>query len=1313
MTSKHWLQGLAVFALLLTGWQVNAYDVPKIHPLYLEKKISTDFTNATVRDNDGFLWIATDNGLKRYDGYSLELFTNSKTRANGINVGAINTVMVDSLNRVWGGGTVLSRFVPETDGFINYSITENSSIRAVTEGQGARLWIGGEGFGLLEFDPESAQVVNRYFTKDKRAYIRNIYSDLKTGDVWVASADGLIVFNPNTNITSEISLPLDFSIGGENIRSMDMDNQGRMWVASVQGLFVIGPDLKISRHYEKGKQSGDLKTDALWGIKCDSLGQIWVGTDKLGIFKYRPEDDSFLHYPASAYDPYRLPLGSVTHIYEDDRHNLWMSTGPFGVYRLSENLEKFNSLQHSFETTNSLAFNNVLDMEEDREGNIWIATDGGGLEKYDPINSQFFHYTHDPNDPTTLASNSVISLASDDKGFIWAGTWGGGLNRLEISTGKVKRILRTPNGDPTRTLGNNNIFRIERIADGRLLLSVWRLGMQVYDPESNTFEAYFALDTKRNTGIRSQSIVDFLPLDNDEYLLAGYQGLERFSPKARRVWSLGAPILKPINDLYRDKDGYIWAATNEKLVRYNPASNTVEEYGVEDGLPNDYILSIEQDDLGYLWLGTRNGLARFDPRTIDVLSFDQFDGLSGTEFNRFSHLKTANGRMYFGSTDGISFFNPQKLPRNENAPQIHITGLELYQHEIKAGSEWLEYSVRATEELVLPNSQRDITFSFSALNFISPGKNRYRFRLHGWEDKWLETDASRRRARYTNLAPGEYVFQVLGANNEGVWAGSVKELRLTILPAWWQTWWARGMYVVLLLLFMYAYSYWRLRSNRKRERELKLIVSEQTSQLKKANRSVIQLNSELEQRVAHRTQELEQEIEERRQSEKKAQYIAYHDALTGIYNRAWLLQHLEQLIRKNSDGFRRFVLFFIGGDRFRRVNDTHGHILGDNLLIEAAQRLKMLTDDSGRCARLGSDEFAVVVDDIESKDHVITIADEIIRTFDRPFLVDNVRINFSVSVGMVICDGNYHETSQVLRNANIAMQRAKERGRGVYQMFDEVILRETLERMALEADLKMALRRKQFSVVYQPLIVMATGALSGFEVLIRWNHPQHGMVPPDKFIAMAEANGQIFDIGLWVLETACEQLRTWRQALNLDILPTIAVNLSPVQLGQADLLQRIDNIFETTGIRQNQIKLEITESALMKHTDVVDQLLESLRERGIELAIDDFGTGYSSLSYLDKLPVQVLKIDRAFVNALFETEDDNDSAHEIVRATISLAHNLKMRVVAEGIETEEQMEALALYGCDYGQGYKIARPLPPDDATAFLRNSRVELLPRL
>jgi EAL domain-containing protein (putative c-di-GMP-specific phosphodiesterase class I) len=337
---------------------------------------------------------------------------------------------------------------------------------------------------------------------------------------------------------------------------------------------------------------------------------------------------------------------------------------------------------------------------------------------------------------------------------------------------------------------------------------------------------------------------------------------------------------------------------------------------------------------------------------------------------------------------------------------------------------------------------------------------------------------------------------------------------------------------------------------------------------------------------------------------------------------------------------------------------------------------------------------------------VAALADVILNAFKEPFAIDHFRLTFSVSIGYVIADGTSVDPTQVLRDANIAMQKAKDRGRGLSQEFDAELLQQKLDTAALEADLKLALPRQEFSVVYQPIITLNSVAASGFEVLIRWRHPQRGMVPPDKFIPMAEASGLIFEIGLWVLEQACQQLRSWREMFGPDPLPIIAVNLSPVQLEREDFLDRMDDIFQRTGVSPTNIEFEITESALLRHTDTVDETLDALRQRGIRLAIDDFGTGYSSLSYLDKLPVQVLKIDRSFVNALIENEQTNNNTSEIVRATIALAHNLGMTVVAEGIETAQQLALLQSYGCDFGQGYFFARPMPPVDATALMEKNR-------
>lgn len=1306
---------LFVIVLLVPPLPVLAASPVRVHPIYLEEPHRSDYVSEAIRDRDGFLWVATDNGLKRYDGHNYRVFTRDEDNLWAIGSSEIRRLLLQSNGSLWAAGSTLNRYDAVTESFITYNTTNFNMIRALHEDSTGSFWLGGEGFGLQRFDPALGQVTGSYFEGTDNGRIYQIIRRGDSSELWVASSAGLYLFDTESHRHRSFPLDIDLRAGIEAITDMVEDDSGRLWVTTHEGLFMLDPaDGSARRYLADDDNPQALQTNALWSIEKDSKGQLWIGTDKSGVHRYVAKTDSFVHYPASAHDRYRFPPGPVADIYEDREGTLWFSVGYFGMYLISPQLQKFISLQHSFEAESSLAFDNVLSMHEDRHGFIWVATDGGGLNRFDPKTHRFEHFKHDPDDQSTISSNAIIAIAEDSKGHIWLGTWSGGLNRIDPVTGNVTRIVRDPQASDGQTLADNHIFRVVVDADDRLILAVGRVGIQIYDPADGSFESYSPLDSDDPSGILSDFINAILLLPNGDFWIAGYKGLELFDARKKTFSQPNLPATLAISDLHLDEAGHIWMATSKNLSRFDPVSGETLAFSVKDGLSDEFVVSIEQDSLGFLWLGTRNGLNRFDPRTREFVVFAEDDGLAGSQFNRFSSLTTRAGLMYFGGTNGFSYFDPVAIPRNDNAPKVHITDVEINQRlQVPGQSEFLTKSVNASRELVLPSGQRDIMFKFASTNFISPHKNAYRYRLLGLESDWILTDSSRRAVRYSNLNPGEYQFQVLASNNEGVWVGSAKSLNVIVLPAWWQTHWARLSYLALLLMAMYGFSFWRLRANRRRQRQLEILVGEQTSRLKQANRSIVQLNSELEQRVAHRTKELSVEIDERRESEAKANYIAYHDTLTGLHNRAWLLKHLNELMQSRRESSAPFALLFVGGDRFRKINDTYGHLQGDQLLMAAAKRLTGLLPKDHHAVRLGSDEFTVVVDCLDSTDQAQGLAELIASEFKEPFMIDQVRMNLSVSVGFVISNDSYTEPSQVLRNANIAMQRAKDRGRGICQMFDDVILQQTLDTAALEADLKMALNRRQFSVVYQPIIVVGSGSLSGFEVLIRWRHPERGMVPPDKFIPMAESLGLIFDIGLWVLEEACNQLKVWKERFDPVILPTIAVNLSPVQLDHTDFLNRVDAVFQRTGVDRDNIKFEITESALMKHTDTVDGLLEALRERGIELAIDDFGTGYSSLSYLDKLPVQVLKVDRTFVNALTDGSGTNGSAHEIVRATIALAHNLKMRVVAEGIETQEQLQALMAYNCDYGQGYFIARPLSPEDATGFLAAATVVRLPSL
>lgn len=1290
-----------VTALLLGADFALADSSMRVYPLHLDKAYRQDYTNTVIRDSEGFLWIGTDNGLKRYDGYSLQTFSHDSQNPATIGSPNTNAFLVHSDGTLWTAGNYLNRYNAISETFTRYNVSQYKEIYSLYEDELGRIWVGGDQFGLILFNPNNGQVIRHFFNEPNSAIsVQSIIRRQNSAQLWLGTSEGLWLFDTQT-LQAEKWLDLPNTTGFRPFMRIQEGGDGDVWIVSREGLYRFNPATRTARPYrlEEKEHISDITTRALTSIARDQQNNIWIGSDKHGVFRYAPETDSFVHYAPSAYDKYRFPPAPITYIFDDQKGSVWFAAGHHGVFRLSPQLQKFHTFQHSFETENSLSFNQLSALYEDSKGYIWIGTDGNGVDRFDPRSQSFQNFRHSSTDPHSLSSDSILSIAEDSQGFIWLGTWAGGLNRLDPETGKVQHFLRDPKLPTNQTLAENHVFRIAVDKDNRLLLAVGSSGLQIFDPETGEFIHYPPDEQNLAHGLRSDYINDILLTPDGDIWIGGYRGLEKYSPETGKFTTANLAINGAIFDIHSDNVGLLWIATSRGLIRFNPVNSEAIRITPKDGLSDEHVMGIEQDERGYLWLATRNGLNRFDPISKEIEVFDEEDGLAGAQFNRFSHLKTRSGHLYFGTNRGFSYFDPQHIPRNEFAPSIHFTSISLnHQIQIPGQSPWLPQSLRYMDTLILPSDTDDIRLSFTATNLIAPGKNRYRYRLLGRDKDWIETTGDERTVLYSNLPAGKYQFQLIAANNDGVWAGKAKTLNIEIQPVWWQTWWAYGMYISLLVFLTYGFSVWRVRVSGKRARELEVLVNEQTTKLKIANRAVSLLNSELEQRVNQRTHELLKEIEERKESEAKATYIAYHDSLTGLYNRAWLLLQLEKTLKGG-----RFALLFAGGDRFRKINDTYGHQLGDQVLIAAGQRLLQLCPDTAHVTRLGSDEFAVLIENIENDNEIELLVENIIQSFRDPFLIDQVRLSFTISIGYVIAEpGDYDEPSSLLRNANIAMQKAKDRGRGVWQKFDDKILQETLSAAELETDLKMALQLKQFHVVYQPIISIDSCRIVGFEVLIRWLHPQKGMIPPDKFIAMAEASGQIFDIGLWVLEQACQQLNIWKTQHQVDPLPVISVNLSPIQLERRDFLDRIDEIIINSGVDTENIKFEITETALLQHTETVDDILESLRERKIELAIDDFGTGYSSLAYLDKLPVQVLKIDRSFINALAENKS---SAHEIVRATISLAHNLNMRIIAEGIETQQQMEILKSYGCDYGQGYFIAKPLSPENATVLLLSS--------
>lgn len=460
--------------------------------------------------------------------------------------------------------------------------------------------------------------------------------------------------------------------------------------------------------------------------------------------------------------------------------------------------------------------------------------------------------------------------------------------------------------------------------------------------------------------------------------------------------------------------------------------------------------------------------------------------------------------------------------------------------------------------------------------------------------------------------------------------------------------------------------------------------------------------------IGHRGSD--RDITERKLAEDQLLHDAFHDGLTGLANRKLFMEHLQLTIeRRKSRRSNEFAVLYLDFDRFKVINDSLGHTEGDNLLRYIARRIELSIRPGDLIARLGGDEFAILISELGETGETLLVAERILNDLKTPFDLAGKEIYITTSIGIALNTSKYTRADDMIRDADIAMYSAKTAGREQYQIFDEAMHVHASRKLRIETEMRAAFARGEFCLHYQPIVDLATGVPTGFEALIRWNHPEHGTIPPGEFIPIAEENGFILKLGKWTVEESCRQLHEWQKKYLFAADLTISVNLSSKEFRQPDLGEKVAFALQLSGLPPRCLKLEITESHIMENSDVAVTVINRLRKLGVEFSLDDFGTGYSSLSYLHRLPFTYLKIDRSFVHLMTESEENA----EIVNTIVRLARSLKLKVIAEGLETEEQIAYLRALECEFGQGYFFSKPLSARDAQAFVaRQDFAQTLPR-
>jgi diguanylate cyclase (GGDEF)-like protein/PAS domain S-box-containing protein len=443
------------------------------------------------------------------------------------------------------------------------------------------------------------------------------------------------------------------------------------------------------------------------------------------------------------------------------------------------------------------------------------------------------------------------------------------------------------------------------------------------------------------------------------------------------------------------------------------------------------------------------------------------------------------------------------------------------------------------------------------------------------------------------------------------------------------------------------------------------------------------------------------DITERKRAEEQLHHAAFYDSLTGLPNRALFTDHLQLAIaRSKQHSEHLFGVLFLDVDRFKNINDSLGHVLGDHLLRDVAVRLEKCIRPEDTVSRFGGDEFAILLNGLVHSTDALAIAERIRREMQAKFNLNGHDVFTSVSVGIALSSVSYENAEEILRDADTAMYRAKAQGQGNYEVFDKLMHAHAISQLQLETDLRRAVERDEFEVVYQPIVTLETGKITGFEALVRWHHPTRGLVHPTEFIPLAEETELIIPLGTWVLREACRQLRHWQTEFSSETPLTMSVNLSGKQFRQADLVDRVKQILNETKVSPHCLRLEITESVVMENAEVATAMLRQLRSINVQLSIDDFGTGYSSLSYLHRFPINILKIDRSFVSRMCQEEESLG----IIETIAFLASKLKLQVIAEGLETLEQKERLRELGCEFAQGFYFSKPVSIASATELLRD---------
>lgn len=1001
----------------------------------------------------------------------------------GVSVGSVETIFQDHLGYMWFGGP---DGLVQYDGY-NYIVHRNKPgdvtslssniVWDIHEDKQRNLWIATDR-GLNRLDRNTRSFIR--FEHDEKNpdslainTIRSIAEDAM-GNLWIASTNGLFKFNPErTKFTGFYHNPnVPNSLAGNEVRRVFIDKSGtRLWLGYYgRGLGMLDINTGDFTHYPAGVRDGTgVSHSTLICIFQDRDGYIWVGTEGAGLNRFNPATNEFIYFFAQMNNRHKLSSDIVTDITEDDKGNLWVAT-EWGLNVIDrKTLSIYNYINDPYQKS-SLASSNIHSLFIDSNRDLWVGNFPAGVNFLDTSSLTFRTYRHDPNDANSLANVSVLSIDENPKGVFWLGNDAGGLNRFELATEKFTRY--EPNPQNAKTISPGAVLNIRHTPEGHIWLGTWHGGVNQFDPvTAEVITRYTGGDP--NEGLTNNNIWA-LNYDRNRNLWLGTigGGLHRLPPDGKKFINYRDQFPSGnffvVWKVFEDHQGNIWIGANEGLGRYVPEkdhfvfykhddndpsslsfdvvldiaedtkqqlwvatrggglnlfdrqSETFKHYRIKDGLPDDVVRSVAADNSGNIWLGSARGLTQFNPETGQFVTYDENNGLQGNLFNFSAALRTSDGEMIFGGTNGFTIFDPAKLSPNNHIPPVVIVDFQIFNKPVTVGVEGspLSKDISQTHSITLNHHQSVFSFGFSAMSYRNPEKNTFAYKMEGFEKDWNYVGADRRNATYTNLNAGTYTFKVKAANNEGLWNGAGHSITIHVLPAPWKTWWAYSLYA----LFVFGLLRWFVYSQHKQVVVLESKVNERTAELQSKHRELENAYAQLE-------------------------AISLSDPLTGLNNRRYLQKLIPmdviKIQREYAGGDEKpkrkesldFTFLLLDIDFFKQVNDSHGHLAGDQLLIQISQLLTKICRESDCLVRWGGEEF-LIVSRFASRDEAPLMADRIRETMAKHefTLPDGTLLQKTCSIGFAcypFLKDNPLAVSweQVIDVADRALYAAKKSGR--------------------------------------------------------------------------------------------------------------------------------------------------------------------------------------------------------------------------------------------------------------------------------------------